>query len=379
MIKTPVPNYDSTLTETIMWLERFKGRAMYGTARVDIFVQLKELFHLIEALASARIEGNHTTLSAYLADKEGGRPKKDKKESIREIDNLIESLNFIDENIDKYSIDKEFILELQKHVVAGLKREGDDEAGNWRTKEVSIAGSEYQPPNHYDVPDLMKELIEYINQPESDRYNLLRIAISHHRFVWIHPFNNGNGRTARLLTYAMLCKNSYILHNNLRLFNPTAVFACNRQKYYALLSEADKGTDEGILNWCEYMLDGIKEEIERTQKLADANFVNEKILLPAVTKLANMNRISDLERRILRRAIQKGIIKTGDIGDLWEEEVSRVTISTQVRALIKMKLLRPLKKNGREYTINFVNSPLTALVLLQMDESGLLPVKMDEV
>ncbi len=54
----------------------------------------------------------------------------------------------------------------------------------------------------------MEELIDFIENYEKDKrwYDFLKIAIAHHRFVRIHPFQNGNGRMVRLLTYAMLIK-----------------------------------------------------------------------------------------------------------------------------------------------------------------------------
>ena len=53
---------------------------------------------------------------------------------------------------------------------------------------------------------MMQELIDFVNKEDTPKYDLLKIAIAHHRFVWIHPFENGNGRVVRLFTYALLLK-----------------------------------------------------------------------------------------------------------------------------------------------------------------------------
>ena len=102
----------------------------------------------------------------------------------------------------------------------------------------------------------MDELFDFINNQDNPKYDLLKAAIAHHRFVWIHPFRNGNGRTVRLFTYAMLVKLGFNVDVG-RILNPTAIFCNNRDNYYHNLSVADNGTDADILSWCEYVLKGL--------------------------------------------------------------------------------------------------------------------------
>jgi len=52
----------------------------------------------------------------------------------------------------------------------------------------------------------MEELFTFINNDDDKKYDLIKTALAHHRFVWIHPFDNGNGRTVRLFTYVLLVK-----------------------------------------------------------------------------------------------------------------------------------------------------------------------------
>ena len=163
----------------------------------------------MEAVASARIEGNHTTIASYIEKRDDDSHKND--EQIIEISNLIDGLDFIDKYVMEEPISADFIKELHRIVVGGLTHEGDKRAGAWRDEPRYIANAKHQPPEPYDVPDLMRELIDYINNDEGEQYNLLKIAIANHRFVWIHPFGNGNGRADRLMTYALLCKKGYIV------------------------------------------------------------------------------------------------------------------------------------------------------------------------
>ena len=375
MINTPTPKFDSDLTKTILELEHLKNRSLKNTTSESIFLQLKNLLHAVEAVTSARIEGNHTTIASYIEKRDDDSHKND--EQIIEISNLIDGLDFIDKYVMEEPISADFIKELHRIVVGDLTHEGDKRAGAWRDEPRYIANAEHQPPEPYDVPDLMRELIDYINNDDSEQYDLLKIAITNHRFVWIHPFGNGNGRTDRLLTYALLCKKGYIAPNRMRLFNPTAVFAGDRNKYYDMLALADDYKDKHILEWCEYFLSGVRDEIKKSESLADAEFINKKILLPSVDRMEKAGVISKLEGNILGRAVRFGVIKASDIKDLWGREVTSVAIAQQIKKLRDRNLIKATHEGGREYEISFENSELTRVTLEQMDLAGLLPIRVD--
>ena len=375
MINTPSPKFDSGLTNIILELEHLKNRPLKNTTSESVFLQLKSLLHAVEAVASARIEGNHTTIASYIEKRDDDSHKND--EQIIEISNLIDGLDFIDKYVMEEPISADFIKELHRIVVGDLTHEGDKRAGAWRDEPRYIANAEHQPPEPYDVPDLMRELIDYINNDDSEQYDLLKIAITNHRFVWIHPFGNGNGRTDRLLTYALLCKKGYIAPNRMRLFNPTAVFAGDRNKYYDMLALADDYKDEHILEWCEYFLSGVRDEIKKSESLADAEFINKKILLPSVDRMEKAGIVSKLEGNILGRAVRLGAIKASDIKDLWGREVTSVAIAQQIKKLRDRNLVKATHEGGREYEISFENSELTRVTLEQMDLAGLLPIRVD--
>ena len=375
MINTPSPKFDSGLTNIILELEHLKNRPLKNTTSESVFLQLKSLLHAVEAVASARIEGNHTTIASYIEKRDDDSHKND--EQIIEISNLIDGLDFIDKYVMEEPISADFIKELHRIVVNGLTHEGDKRAGAWRDEPRYIANARHQPPESYDVPDLMRELIDYINNDEGEQYNLLKIAIANHRFVWIHPFGNGNGRTDRLMTYALLCKKGYIAPNKMRLFNPTAIFAGDRNKYYDMLALADDYKDKHILEWCEYFLSGVRNEIKKSESLADADFVNKKILLPSVDRMEKAGVVSKLESNILGRAVRLGAIKASDIKDLWGREVTSVAIAQQIKKLRDRNLIKATHEGGREYEISFENSELTRVTLEQMDLAGLLPIRVD--
>lgn len=86
-------------------------------------------------------------------------------------------------------------------------------------------------PEYLLIDEYMYKLFDFINNEDGAKYDLLKIATAHHRFVWIHPFTNGNGRTVRLFTYAMLVKLGFNVSAG-RILNPTDIFCNNRKDYY---------------------------------------------------------------------------------------------------------------------------------------------------
>lgn len=371
----PSPKFDSELTDLIVDLERLRHERIGGTTPVWIFFELKNLFHIIESIASSRIEGNHTTIAEYVdAEISGKKPD----ESIQEIKNVNAGITFIEAHLGANPIDKDFILELHKIIVHDLKKEGDARTGGWRIEPRRITRSSHVPPQPADISDLMKELIEFINRDVEPKKDLLKAAIAHHRFAWIHPFGNGNGRTVRLLTYAMLTKQGFIDQKGFRLLNPTAVFCSNRQKYYDMLELADSGDEDKLLRWCEYVLTGIKIEIEKIHRLTEAGFTKTKIIRPALRWARDHQILTEQEEAILSTILDKDTVKADDLRTHFPEGTSHVLLSRHIRRLIERDLIAPIQPKKRRYRLKLSSNQLTRGILEQLDNNGFLPVGVDE-
>lgn len=238
------PSFDSPLTDTLIELNHLRKLRLQGTTAPWIFFQLKDIFHILESVGSARIEGNRTTISEYIERKI--EHKERSSERFSEIANVEAAMDFIEENIDEGTdITHLFIRELHHLVVGDLTREGDKTPGAYRTWNVGITESTHVPPESFKVQSYMDELLSFVNEKGPDKYDLLKTAIAHHRFTWIHPFGNGNGRVVRLLTYALLIKYGFNVKDG-KILNPTAVFCNDRDFYYEKLSEADTGNDDAL-------------------------------------------------------------------------------------------------------------------------------------
>ncbi len=365
------PDFNSALTDLIIELNHLKKKRLGGTTPPKVFFNLKDIFHMLESIGSARIEGNNTSLIEYIETKL--EENTDVPLGIKEIQNIESAMDFIEKNIKNHSINRAFVSEIHKIVVNELpappKGEGDRTPGQYRKLNLKITKSQHLPPDCSLVESYMEELFDFINKNDGSKFDLLKIAIAHHRFVWIHPFGNGNGRTVRLFTYAMLIKLGFNVDTG-RIINPTAVFCNHRNNYYQFLAMADTGTKSGILSWCEYVLHGLKEEIEKIDKLLDYDYLAKEILGPTITYSIGRQYITEIESKILRKAIEKKTIKSNDLKDIFPEKHS-AEVSRQIRKLVDKKMLD--RVDSRTYVISFGHSYLLRGVIKILGEKEFLP------
>jgi len=356
-LKIVTPDFDSSLTSVIVELEKLRDKHLISTVHPKIFFQLKDFFHLMESLGSARIEGNHTTITERIEREITG--DKNAGEQLREITNTEKAMNFVEENIREDSpIDKAFISELHKIVVEDLNTEGSKSPGQLRRSDVTIAGSDHKPPMHAAVSGYFDELINFINQKAANKYHLIITAISHHRFAWLHPFDNGNGRVVRLLTYAMLIKQDFNVKHG-RILNPTAIFCEDRNRYYKMLATADSGEDVGVLQWCHYVLKGLLKEILKIDMLLDRSYLVNKILIPAFEFCLKNENITRREFEILKLSVTKEKMEliSSDLEKIVPGKIAAER-SRIIKKLREKKMLAPVEKQARKYVVSFNNNYL---------------------
>ena len=362
------PSFDSDLIDVLTELEKLRTLRLSGDVHPHLFMQLKTIFHMLESIGSARIEGNHTTLADYVESQLDSDSAQ--SEQLEEIRNIETAMRYIEETLGEGDpISEHFIRELHSLTVNGLKREGDKTPGQYRSHAVAIAQSAHLPPEAFKVADYMQELVAFINQPDKPKYDLMKIALAHHRFAWIHPFGNGNGRTVRLLTYALLVKYGFNVQAGGRVLNPTAVFCSDRNRYYEMLSLADGGTAADLEAWCTYVLSGISRELQKVDKLTDRAFLNQQILLPAIQFSLQRGHITHDEAKILTFACQQGEFKAGDLQTLFPQSNSNRR-TYQIKKLTEQKFIMPIEPNARVYTPNFAQSYLIRGVIEALRNNG---------
>ena len=176
---------------------------------------------------SNAIEGNTLTLSETKVVLEGITIGGKSMVEHLEVINHREAILFVEDLI----ADKELLSEWNiRNIHALILKEIDNlNAGKYRCENVVISGAKHIPPKHYEISDLMQKLIgEYQNEWKAF-HPIVRATLVHGEFVKIHPFIDGNGRTARLLLNFELMKNGY---------PPVIIKKEARARYYDVLDLA---------------------------------------------------------------------------------------------------------------------------------------------
>jgi Fic family protein len=147
-------------------------------------------------------------------------------------------------------------------------RDGQNVIRDSRTKAMV-----YLPPEAKDVPVLMKDMVAWVKTSESQGLPCpIRAGIAHYQFATIHPYYDGNGRTARLLTTLILHLGSYDLKG---LYSLEEYYAQNLAAYYDALTIGPSHNyylgraESDITKWVEYFCVGMAESFERVKKRAE--------------------------------------------------------------------------------------------------------------
>ena len=365
------PRFESPLLDVLTDLEHLRRLELRGSTPMPVFLQLKMVFHLLESLASARIEGNHTTLADYVDAKLA--PTAQPSDTLRELDNIEAAMRQVEEAVEPGAPITEHLLRgLHATTVQGLQREGDRSPGQYRSGPVQIAAAPHLPPDALEVPGYMAELTAFVNQAHPPKYDLMKVALAHHRFAWVHPFGNGNGRVVRLMTHALLIKYGFQVAAAGRLLNPAAVFCADRNRYCSLLSQADSGAEADLEAWCLYVLAGIRDELQKVIRLSDYAHLQAQVLIPAVLHARQRQWVTAQEHAVLVRTIQGGVVKAADL-EAALPGLNANQRTYQIRKLLDNGMLEPIRPGARQYTLGFAHNLLLRGVVKTLADQGFVP------
>lgn len=290
--------------------------------------------------ASTAIEGN-TLTQRQVDDVLSGKQITAHAKEIKEVENY----NLALAQIEKLGRQKGFQIREQtvKDIHTMLLKDIDNKiAGQYRIKQVYVG--DYLPPEHFKVPSLVQELVAWINDPQPKNLSpILYAGIAHYQLVAIHPFEDGNGRTTRLLTTLMLILNKYDM---MSFFAPESYYNRDRNAYYEALSSADKYRSDGqpdLTRWLEYFVSGMLIEAERARSRTEE-------LLQKKAPFGRQHYISDNQRKMLNLAAKMGAIKTANA--LIVSGLSRKGAYNGLEKLVRLGLFkREGKGKGSYYKI----------------------------
>lgn len=264
--------------------------------------KLKEQFSIEMTYNSNAIEGNRLTLKeTFLVINEGmtvkGRSLKDHLEAKNHYE-AIRYLYDLMEHEKRQTVSEQLIRSLQQLVVKDIE---DLDSGQYRKGNVMITGSSHRPPESYEVPKLMGELVVWVRKNMNKMHSVELAALAHHRLVHIHPFTDGNGRTARLFMNLILMQRGY----------PMAIILKNdRHKYYSALDKADRGNTSDIEKI-------IAQSVERSMNLylkviKSLTSVHEKLV-----SLSSLTKKSGFSEKYLNLLARSGKLEAHKEGRIW--------------------------------------------------------------
>ena len=226
------------------------------------------------AYTSNAIEGNTLTRrETELAIEEqittGAKPINDYLEAR----NHANAFDFICHAVkNKVKIDEDYVLQIHKIILSGIN---DTNAGFYRSVRVRISGSQTILPNPLKVPDLMREFGKWLLEKSDDV--LLKAIEAHYRLVSIHPFVDGNGRTARLLLNSMLLESGYV---------PIIIRKIDRKRYLSALENYQ--TKENSEPYYRFMLTALNRSLKMMIDLLDIEKSEPQGNLLTIAKFAKL-------------------------------------------------------------------------------------------
>ncbi|MDO8462151.1 MAG: Fic family protein, partial [Deltaproteobacteria bacterium] len=256
----------SHIKEITVLTEGLNNLSFPGTILADFEKKANSL----SAHASTSIEGNPLSLTEVKRILKLN--SKNVRDTEREVLNYNRILKKLNEKIKRGSvnINISLICEIQKEITNGLIEK--HRCGKLRTEPVFVNDPKsgnpvYLPPDHPDVPGLMNDLLQFVKEKKGHTDPLILAGLFHKQFVIIHPFVDGNGRTARLVTKALLADmglNTFNLFSFENFYNKNVATYFQRVgssgNYYEIVRSLD------FTEWLEYFTGGIIDEVLRVKK-----------------------------------------------------------------------------------------------------------------
>ncbi len=217
-----------------------------------------------EALASSMLEGTQATLDGVLVNQV---VPNDKDKNLNEVRNYYIATAQGYDMLKRNKFSNQFFFDIHKALMIGNVRKPEligayRKGQNYIGKNDKSHSITFVPPVAEEVPDLMNNLIDYINNPTDNFRPLVRTAIIHAQFETIHPFMDGNGRVGRMLIPM------YLFHQNqieLPCFFISEALEHDKIRYYNLLNNIRTQGDWN--EWIRFFLSTVTKQCDKYIKI----------------------------------------------------------------------------------------------------------------
>jgi len=295
-----------------------------------------------DASNSSQIEGTNATMMDAI-EMQNVEPRVDLPEDVDDIIHYIEALNYGIKRIQDFPFSLRFICELHEKLMKKARATQLSYPGEFRTSQNWIGGTRpdnarFVPPPVHEMKQALSDLERFIHA-DDDYLPLIKAGLLHAQFETIHPFNDGNGRTGRMLITMFLWHEKML---EMPILYLSSFFRKHQQLYYEKLDGYHNGK---VLEWIEFFLEGIINTANSAiTTCAGITSLRERDM----RKIQSLGKTSsDSTLKILKNLYRMPIVGIADIVK-WTG-FSDMGGYKAINRLVSMGILNPMKQGNNVY------------------------------
>ena len=320
----------NTITGNLARIERARGFLDAAELSDEWISGMQQRALLLEAHHTTHIEGTHLTLDQSERLLAGEKPPGVGADDAKEVVNYRKAFDLVADYLGSGDpITEGLVREIHKRLVRGVR--GNSAApGEYRSVQNYVANSVtkeviYTPPPAQEVAPLMAEFVSWMNS-EQEVHPILVAGVAQFQLVHIHPFLDGNGRTARLLSMLCLYRKGYDFK---RLFTLSEYYDRDRASYYRAIQSV-RERDLDLTEWLEYFTVGLRSQLAEVQEKGES--------LIRLDVLTNAHKLTARQRVALELAANRSEFRMEDF-EASCPGVHRRSLQRDLRALIEKQLI----------------------------------------
>ena len=292
---------------------------------------------------STKIEGNKLDFDETDKILKGEEVETIRRRDVIEVVNYREVVRYIS-GLKKEKISTDILLEIHKKIMAKILPQ--NELGAYRTCEEALVDSDsYEVVKELIEPEYVEgeidNLIDWINNKSAETNPIIKAGIVLYEIVRIHPFTDGNGRTARVLATYSLYSDGYDIK---KFFSLEEFYDQNLEEYYLALASVEENDDD-MTKWLEFFVNGLAIELDRVKNKV-LNISRDVRLKKNIGQVA----LNERQLQIINFITENGKISNRDWQELFQE-VSDDTVLRDLKDLIEKGVV---KKKGRTKAAKYI-------------------------
>jgi len=288
------------------------------------------------AHSSTSIEGNNLSLE-QVSDLAAGRKIMAKRKDKEEVLNYIQVLEKLDTLSTSGEITEANIKNIQKLLTVNAIDDFRD-CGVYRceTNKYVVVGNRltgeisFRPPANEEIPQLMKDYVEWLNSDKARGLDpVMAAGIAHYEFVRIHPFVDGNGRTARVIAALILRLRGF---DTKQFFCLDDYYDMDRAEYYKALRAVHPQTRD-LTHWLEYFAEGVAVSIDAV-RVRVVRLSTERVKTGKKGQIA----LTERQMRIVEYINKQGQMGIADVAAMFK--ISRQAALKEIGKLVDLDVVR---------------------------------------